>query len=62
MIGGRHRYAPDQFGGGRTDPHAMAAVRAWLCAGGMAAGTPMMFMGERAWLGWGWGRGGAGAG
>lgn len=46
MIGGQHRYAADQFGGGRSDGHAMAAVRAWWAAGVCAAGLPMMFMGE----------------
>lgn len=30
-IGGNHRYAVDQYGGGRNDAGAMAAARTW-CA------------------------------
>jgi hypothetical protein len=45
MIGGQHRYAADQFGGGRHDPHARSAVRAWFTVNCCAAGVPMMFMG-----------------
>ena len=39
------RYAVDQFCGGRTDPHAVAAARLWWSANVAAAGLPMMFMG-----------------
>ncbi|KIZ02351.1 1,4-alpha-glucan branching enzyme [Monoraphidium neglectum] len=53
MIGGQHRYAVDQFGGGRHDPHASAAARCWWAANVAAAGLPMMFMGtEAAQSGW----------
>ena len=53
MIGGQHRYAVDQFGGGRTDPHATANARLWYAANVAAAGLPMMFMGtEYAQGGW----------
>lgn len=45
MIGGQHRYAVDQFGGGRHDPHALSAARCWWGANIAAAGIPMMFMG-----------------
>jgi hypothetical protein len=48
MIGGQHRYAADQFGGGRQDPHARSAVRAWFTVNCCAAGVPMMFMGKSA--------------
>jgi len=53
MIGGQHRYSVDQFGGGRTDPHATASSRLWYAANVAAAGLPMMFMGsEFAQGGW----------
>jgi len=53
MIGGRHRFAVDQFGGGRTDPHATASARLWYTANVAAAGLLMMFMGtEFAQGGW----------
>lgn len=45
MIGGQHRYACDQFGGGRDDPWARSATRAWFVANCCAAGIPMLFMG-----------------
>ena len=35
----------DQFGGGRTDPHATASARLWYAANVAAAGLPMRFMG-----------------
>ncbi len=53
MIGGQHRYAPDQFGAGRTDPWACSATRAWLVANATAAGIPMFFMGTE-WAATGW--------
>lgn len=46
MIGGRHRYSCDQFGGGREDPWARSASRAWFVANCCAAGIPMLFMGK----------------
>lgn len=53
MIGGQHRYAVDQFCGGRTDANAVASARLWYTAGIAAAGLPMMFMGtEWAQAGW----------
>lgn len=53
MIGGQHRYAVDQLGGGRTDSRATAAARCWWAANIAAAGLPMMFMGtEMAQSGW----------
>lgn len=53
MIGGQHRYAVDQYGGGRNDPHATATARLWWGACTAAAGLPMMFMGtEIAQSGW----------
>mmetsp|Transcript_3793 Transcript_3793/g.10743 ORF Transcript_3793/g.10743 Transcript_3793/m.10743 type:complete len:283 (-) Transcript_3793:353-1201(-) len=53
MVGGRHRYAVDQFGGGRTDPHATASARLWHAANIAAAGIPMMFMATE-WAQGGW--------
>lgn len=53
MIGGQHRYAPDQFGAGRDDPWACSATRAWLVANASAAGVPMFFMGTE-WAASGW--------
>lgn len=53
MIGGQHRYAADQFGGGRDDPWARSATRAWFAANVCAAGVPMLFMGSE-WLQPGW--------
>lgn len=53
MIGGQHRYAVDQYGGGRHDRAATAAARCWWAANVAAAGLPMMFMGtEAAQSGW----------
>ena len=37
--------AVDQYGGGRTDPHATATARLWYAVYIAAAGLPMMFMG-----------------
>ena len=52
-IGGQHRYAVDQYGGGRGDPHARASARLWYTANVAAAGLPMVFMGtEFAQSGW----------
>ncbi|KAK9822655.1 hypothetical protein WJX81_004831 [Elliptochloris bilobata] len=52
-IGGQHRYAVDQYGGGRGDPHARASARLWYTANVAAAGLPMIFMGtEFAQSGW----------
>ncbi|KAI3423988.1 hypothetical protein D9Q98_009821 [Chlorella vulgaris] len=52
-IGGHHRYAVDQFCGGRTDQHAAASARLWYAANVAAAGLPMLFMGtEFAQNGW----------
>lgn len=45
MVGGRHRYAADQYGGGRHDSHAMASARLWYSANVGSAGLTMMFMG-----------------
>lgn len=45
MIGGRHRYATDQYGGGREDKGAAAAARLWWTSNVGAAGLTMMFMG-----------------
>ena len=42
MIGGQHRYAVDQYGGGRTAPQACALARLWHTANITAAGLPMM--------------------
>ena len=53
MIGGRHRYACDQLGGGRDDPHARASALLWHTANVAAAGTPMLFMGTE-WAQTGW--------
>jgi len=53
MIGGQHRYAADQFGGGRDDPNAVNAVRLWYAANVGASGILMMFMGSE-WLQYGW--------
>eukprot|EP01023_Acetabularia_acetabulum_P029445 TRINITY_DN2779_c0_g1_i1.p1 TRINITY_DN2779_c0_g1~~TRINITY_DN2779_c0_g1_i1.p1 ORF type:complete len:684 (-),score=140.22 TRINITY_DN2779_c0_g1_i1:276-2021(-) len=53
MIGGQHRYAVDQYGGGRDDPHAFAVARLWYLANVGAAGLLLMFMGtEFAQSGW----------
>ncbi|KXZ43862.1 hypothetical protein GPECTOR_78g49 [Gonium pectorale] len=53
MIGGQHRYAVDQYGGGRGDPNARASARLWYTANVVAAGLPMVFMGtEFAQSGW----------
>ncbi|KAG2484155.1 hypothetical protein HYH03_017036 [Edaphochlamys debaryana] len=53
MIGGQHRYAVDQYGGGRSDPNARASARLWYAANVAAAGLPMIFMGtEFAQGGW----------
>lgn len=53
MIGGQHRYAVDQYGGGRQDPSACAVARLWYTANVCAAGLPMVFMGtEVAQGGW----------
>ena len=52
-IGGQHRYAVDQYGGGRGDPHARGSARLWYTANVAAAGLPMIFMGtEFAQSGW----------
>eukprot|EP00878_Enallax_costatus_P013457 GHUV01014072.1.p1 GENE.GHUV01014072.1~~GHUV01014072.1.p1 ORF type:complete len:359 (+),score=43.42 GHUV01014072.1:1072-2148(+) len=52
-IGGQHRYAVDQYCGGRSDPRAVASARLWYAANVGAAGLPMMFMGtEFAQSGW----------
>jgi len=53
MIGGQHRYATDQFGSGRQDPHARSAVKAWFTVNVCAGGIPMMFMGTE-WAQPGW--------
>ncbi len=53
MIGGQHRFACDQFGGGRSDPWAFSATRAWFVANCCAAGIPMVFMGSE-WNQPGW--------
>lgn len=53
FIGGQHRYACDQLGGGRNDPAARAAARCWHAANIAAAGTPMLFMGTE-WAQTGW--------
>eukprot|EP00198_Chlamydomonas_reinhardtii_P005063 XP_001694399.1 predicted protein [Chlamydomonas reinhardtii] len=45
MIGGRKRYAVDQYGGGRGDWHARSCSRLWWAANVAAAGLPMCFMG-----------------
>lgn len=45
MIGGQHRYACDQYGGGRSDAFARASSRLWYTANVAAAGLPMAFMG-----------------
>ena len=42
MIGGQHRYAVDQYGGGRSAPQACALARLWHTANITAAGLPMM--------------------
>ncbi|EFJ45925.1 1,4-alpha-glucan branching enzyme II [Volvox carteri f. nagariensis] len=47
MIGGQHRYAVDQYGGGRGDWSARASSRLWYTANVAAAGLPMMFMDRR---------------
>ena len=47
-VGGHHRYAVDQFCGGRTDPNAAASARLWWAANVAAAGLPMLFMGTGA--------------
>ena len=52
-IGGQHRYACDQYGGGRGDPHARACARLWYAANVAAAGIPMLFMGTE-WAQPGW--------
>ncbi|GLC39115.1 hypothetical protein PLESTB_000005900 [Pleodorina starrii] len=53
MIGGQHRYAVDQYGGGRGDWNARASARLWYTANVVAAGLPMIFMGtEFAQSGW----------
>jgi len=52
-IGGQHRYACDQYGGGRGDPHARASARLWYSANVAAAGIPMLFMGTE-WAQPGW--------
>jgi 1,4-alpha-glucan branching enzyme len=53
MIGGQHRYAVDQYGGGRGSPQACALARLWHTANITAAGLPMVFMGnEFAQNGW----------
>lgn len=53
MIGGQHRYATDQYGGGRGDSHARSSARLWHTANVVAAGLPMVFMGtEFAQSGW----------
>ncbi|KAG1668585.1 hypothetical protein FOA52_007320 [Chlamydomonas sp. UWO 241] len=52
-IGGQHRYAVDQYGGGRTDTGATASARLWYAANVAAAGLPMMFMGTE-WNQSGW--------
>ncbi|KAG2424144.1 hypothetical protein HYH02_015227 [Chlamydomonas schloesseri] len=53
MIGGRKRYAVDQYGGGRGDWHARSCSRLWWAANVAAAGLPMAFMGtEFAQSGW----------
>lgn len=52
-IGGHHRYAVDQFCGGRSDPNAFASARLWYAANIGASGLPLMFMGtEMAQNGW----------
>eukprot|EP00189_Rhodosorus_marinus_P009067 CAMPEP_0184752574 /NCGR_PEP_ID=MMETSP0315-20130426/43648_1 /TAXON_ID=101924 /ORGANISM="Rhodosorus marinus, Strain UTEX LB 2760" /LENGTH=547 /DNA_ID=CAMNT_0027231913 /DNA_START=1256 /DNA_END=2899 /DNA_ORIENTATION=+ len=53
MIGGQHRYAADQFGGGRGDAGAVNAVRLWYGANIGASGLVMMFMGSE-WHQHGW--------
>lgn len=53
LVGGHHRYAVDQFCGGRTDRNAIASARLWYAANVGAAGAPLMFMGtEMAQNGW----------
>ncbi|KAL6751388.1 glycoside hydrolase superfamily [Haematococcus lacustris] len=52
-IGGQHRYAVDQYGGGRNDKHATSSARLWWTANVIAAGIPMMFMGTE-WSQGGW--------
>eukprot|EP00884_Botryococcus_braunii_P002910 jgi/Botrbrau1/1261/Bobra.0163s0054.1 len=53
MIGGQHRYAADQYGGGRGDPNARACVRLWYAANVAAAGLVLVFMGtEHIQTGW----------
>ena len=53
MIGGQHRYAVDQYGGGRSSPQACNLARLWHTANITAAGLPMVFMGnEFAQNGW----------
>jgi 1,4-alpha-glucan branching enzyme len=46
LIGGQHRYAVDQFGGGRGDPHARCSALQWHAANITSAGIPMLFMGN----------------
>ena len=53
MVGGRHRYATDQYGGGREDGGAAAAARLWYATNVGAAGLTMMFMGTE-WNQTGW--------
>lgn len=52
-VGGRHRYAMDQYGGGRTDGAARAAARLWYTANVGAAGLVLHFMGTE-WGQTGW--------
>lgn len=53
-VGGLHRYAVEQFGGGgRGDAAVLATQRLWWTANVCAAGVPLMFMGtETAQDGW----------